>query len=205
MGARAYSVIEKYKDDVMNGVVVEVGSERNEGSTTFLNNFCKKNDIKFYTIDFDKKQYQKSDKITNGSAYNMTGEHFFEHIFPPYNEKISFAYLDNFDLITHDGRNWEQRKGLYKKHGLQMSIHNNEAKISHLKQAMYVDEFAADKCYILIDDTWIDKETNIITGKGAYAASYLIESNFKLLHQIPVEDEIDGLKKGYALFCRIIS
>ena len=50
-----------------------------------------------------------------------------------------------------------------------------------------------------------DKKTNIITGKGAYAASYLIESNFTLLENIPTTDEINGLKTGYAFFCRIIS
>lgn len=204
MGAKAYSLIDKYKNDILDGVVIEIGSERNEGSTTYLNNFCTNNSLKFYTIDFDTDQYIKSNKITNGKAYNMTGEHFFEHIFPAYNEKISFAYLDNYDLITHDGRNWEQRKSLYKKHGLKMSIHNNESKISHLKQAMYVDKFSSNKCYILIDDTWIDEKSNIITGKGAYAASYLIESNFTLLETIPITDEINGLKTGYAFFSRII-
>ena len=201
MGARAYTFIEDHLDEI-KGTVIEVGSERNEGSTTFLYRVCRTNGIKFYTVDFNEEQYLNAKKITNGNAYNMTGEHFFEHIFPSYNEKIPFAYLDNFDLFTHDGRNWDRRKSLYKKHGLQMSSHNNDSKQAHLRQAMYVEKFAADTCFVLLDDTWIDKKSNVIMGKGAYAVGFLLECGFDLLNTMTKDDEVGGLQKGYAFLER---
>ena len=203
MGARAYTLIQNHLENI-TGAVVEIGSERNEGSTTFLHKICKENDIKFYTVDFNELQYLNAKMITNGNAYNMTGEHFFEHIFPSHNEKVSFAYLDNFDLVTHDGRNWDRRKSLYHKHGLNMFGHNNDSKQAHLTQAMYVEKFSADKCFVLIDDTWIDDVSNVIMGKGAYAVGFLLESEFKLLNCIFKGNEVEGLKNGYAFLGRTL-
>lgn len=195
MGARAYTIIESLE---IGGSVVEIGSERSEGSTTFLYNFCQKNNHKFYTIDFNKDQYLNALHITRGhGAYNMLGEEFLGNIFSLLHEKISFAYLDNFDLVTHDGRDWTERKGLYKNYGLDMN--NTNSKIAHMTQALLIERYAANNCHILFDDTWIDKYSGDYEGKGAWAIRPLIKCGFEIINIPFVGLEPEGLKSGYVL------
>lgn len=198
MGAKPYKLIEEIEYN-LQGCVLEIGSERNEGSTTFLHNHCKINDYKFYTVDFNEEVYKKAKQITN-DAYNMTGEYFLEHIFPAKEQTIGFAYLDNFDLITHDGRNWNERIQLYRKYGMEMNNHNS--KLAHLNQAILVNKFSSSRCYILFDDSWIDNKTGLTEGKAGYAASYLLDEGYELLNKPFVGSESDGLKNGYLLFYR---
>ena len=61
MGARAYTLIQNHLENI-TGAVVEIGSERNEGSTTFLHKICKENDIKFDSIQ-NHETLQKGTKI----------------------------------------------------------------------------------------------------------------------------------------------
>lgn len=199
MGAKAYQLIESLNLDA--GAIVEIGSERTEGSTTFLAKFAKSTNRPFYTVDFNKEQYLNALKITKGQgAYNMSGEEFLGNIFPLLNQKIAFAYLDNFDLITHDGRDWTQRKGLYKSYGFEMN--NTNSKIAHMTQAILVEKYSADTCHILFDDTWIDEDTKDFEGKGAWAIRPLNNSKFQIENNVIVSNEVNGLNNGYVLMSK---
>lgn len=199
MGAKSYKLIESL--NISEGAVVEIGSERAEGSTTYLSTHCETKGIPFYTIDFNKDQYLNALRITNGvGAFNMTGEEFLSNIFPLLNQKISFVYLDNFDLVTGDGRDWTQRKSLYKSYGLEMS--NINSKIAHMTQAILAEKYANQKCHILFDDTWIDSCSKQFEGKGAWAINPLIYAGFKIKNDVFEGAETEGLKNGYVLMSR---
>ena len=198
MGSRPYLQLETLP--LREGVVLEIGSERNEGSTSYLSQLCQHNK-KFYTVDIDKDQYIKALQITGGhGAYNLSGEEFLGNIFPLLNEKIAFAYLDNFDLLTHDGRDWTERKGLYRSYGLELN--NTNARIAHMTQAILVERFAAERCYICFDDTWISDITNEYDGKGAWAIRPLEHAGFKIVNEVCKGNERFGLKHGYVLMLR---
>ncbi len=198
MGSKAYKLIERLEID---GAIVEIGSERTEGSTTFLYNFAKSKGLPFYTVDFNKDQYINALKITNGQgAYNMAGEEFLGNIFPLLNQKISFLYLDNFDLVTHDGRDWTQRKSLYRSYGFEMN--NTNSKIAHMTQAILSEKYSNSKCHILFDDTWIDSFSKQFEGKGAWAINPLIYAGFKIKNDVFKGTETEGLKNGYVLMSR---
>ncbi|MCX6779054.1 MAG: hypothetical protein NTU97_02390 [Candidatus Magasanikbacteria bacterium] len=199
MGAKPYTQV---KNLDITGAIIEIGSERSEGSTTFLYNFAKANNFPFYTVDFNKEQYFNALRITNGhGAYNMSGEEFLGNIFPLLGEKISFAYLDNFDLITNDGRDWEKRKALYKQYGFDMT--NTNSKIAHMTQAVLIEKYQAKTCHIIFDDTWIDSLSKEFQGKGAWAIRPLQHAKFKIQNNIFVGSEIDGLKNGFVLMSKI--
>lgn len=199
MGAKAYKLIENL--NISGGAVVEIGSERTEGSTTYLNDYCKSKGFSFYTIDFNKDQYINALKITNGiGAYNMTGEEFLGNIFPLLNQKISFVYLDNFDLVTYDGRDWTQRKNLYKTYGFEMN--NTNSKIAHMTQAILAEKYANQKCHMLFDDTWINESDLQFEGKGAWAIRPMEHAGFKIINDVKKGNETEGLKNGYVLMTR---
>ncbi len=198
MGAKAYTLINQLG---IEGAVVEIGSERSEGSTTYLNGFCENSGNPFYSVDVNHDQYLNALKITKGKGcYNMTGEEFLGSIFPLLGQQIGFAYLDNFDLVTTDGRDWTQRKMLYQTQGLEMT--NINSKIAHMTQSLLVERAGAKPCYILFDDTWIDDQTKEFEGKGAWAIRPLIHAHFKIQNEVFVGNEVDGLKHGYILLKR---
>jgi hypothetical protein len=73
MGAAAYKLIEKYKD-LIKGDIVEIGSDRGEGSTQYLSDFSRQNNLNFYSIDFEGGAFQRARNIIGENAYCMKGD-----------------------------------------------------------------------------------------------------------------------------------
>lgn len=179
MGARAYVVLEEFSDIHDGECVIEIGSERGEGSTKWLSSFCSEREASFHTVDVDPFIYSEARKIVSQhagcSAHCMLGEDFLEDL----HEQVRFAYLDAFDYVTEEieGQGWVQDQiARYRELGLDMT--NAASEISHLEQAKLVVEKAASRCAILVDDTYRDRES--WTGKGALAAPYLRELGFEI-------------------------
>lgn len=181
MGARAYTLIEEFAFEPED-TVIEIGSERGEGSTNYFSEFCKANDIEFHSVDIDPH---------NNIAERAKGEEWLAK----YNKQIGFAYLDNFDYIFDSiiGKDWveEQIKG-YKKFGMVMNNKNSE--LAHFLQAKEVLRLSRVGTEILFDDTWLD---GVYRGKGATAVPYLLDNGFTVVSTGGKEH------KGYVLVRRI--
>ena len=177
MGAKAYTRIEQV--GAINGVVLEIGSDRGEGSTVFLARFCLRNNLDFYSIDFEKSAYERAKEIKGVKAYNTTGENFLETIFPTINRKISFAYLDGFDYIYPGMKESliKHQSSLYGKYGFELTNYNSM--LSHLYQVESIVKFASNRCYILIDDTW--SVGILYNGKGGFAVPFLLKNGFSVI------------------------
>lgn len=181
MGAQAYKIIEQLADNITDDVI-EIGSERGEGSTTYFKTFCK-DKHNFYTVDLDNTVYKNAKNIVGSNAYHMTGEKFLTEKYPNLSGKISFAYLDNFDYIFPEieGRDFvKEQIEQYKEYGIEMNNHNSE--LAHLKQAQLVHKHASDMCFILFDDTYID-HTGEYSGKGGMAIKWLLENGWKIMNE----------------------
>lgn len=179
MGARAYRILEQHSNVAQDECVVEVGSERGEGSTIWLAEHCAGHRITFYTVDIDPAIYKIAqklvDKFETCSAHLGSGEDFLAVL----DKKIRFAYLDGFDCIPEgleraDFIKYHRKR--YRELGLRMT--NRESARSHLAQARLVDENAASCCAVLIDDTFHRKGKWI--GKGSLAMPYLEKRGFAL-------------------------
>lgn len=179
MGAQAYRILAQHADVADDECVVEIGSERGEGSTSWLSQFCGERGIFFYTVDIDPGVYDAAKDLVGEcascSAYLITGEEFLRTV----PKKIRFAYLDGFDCIPKGLENEEfieyyRRK--YEEMGLTMT--NTESAKSHLEQAQLVDAHRASRCTVLIDDTFLEGSKWI--GKGAWAMPYLEARGFEV-------------------------
>lgn len=187
MGARSYVLIDKYCAEFKeNEVVLEIGSSRGEGSTEYFAEFCRKRNVPFYSVDFEPSAYNRA-KATQGTiAYQCTGEHFLENIFPKLDLngldlKIRFAYLDNFDWIWNGGESsqfYKNQINLYKKYNLVMNNENSQS--AHLEQSILIDKYSADNCLILFDDTWQTMDGGF-SGKGGKAVSTLLGMGYKII------------------------
>jgi hypothetical protein len=187
MGANKYSLIEKVMQYYKGGIVLEIGMERGEGSTIFLNDFCKKNNLEFYSVDFDPNQLLSVQSLDWVIPVTMTGEEFLLNHFKEKNKKIFFAYLDNFDYIHDHIRGHQQiidQQKRYKLYGLDMDDDNHSSNRAHLLQTVLIDiDFAAESCFFLFDDTWRWRENEKWYGKGALAVPYLLSKDYKIIEK----------------------
>ena len=92
-----------------DGVVLEIGSEQGQGSTLFLHEFCKQRGINFYSIDWDDKASSYARGLCGDCSYQQLGEDFLNSSdWKDKNEKIKFAYLDNYDWMWNGvGHEWQ--------------------------------------------------------------------------------------------------
>ena len=136
--------------------VIEIGSERGEGSTRFFYDICKKRQLNFHTVDFDPNIFQDAKSIAGDAAHLQDGAEFLQSFQGP----ISFAYLDNFDW---DWGGMEAQISLqtqrYSELGQQLN--NDNSQNAHLEQAQLIESKADDPCLILFDDTYLDSEFKI--------------------------------------------
>lgn len=179
MGAQAYRIFEQHSDVADDECVVEVGSERGEGSTSWFSQFCGERGIAFYTVDIDPEVHEGAKALIGAcsscSAHLISGEEFLGTI----EKKIRFAYLDGFDCIPK-GLEKEEFIDYYRKKykAMGLSMTNGQSAKSHLKQAQLIDQRAASRCAVLIDDTYLEGSRWV--GKGSRAMPYLRRRGFKV-------------------------
>ena len=187
MGASKYTLIEKVMSHYKGGVVLEIGMERGEGSTRFFNEFCKAHNLDFYSVDFDPIPRSFVKDLDWATLVTMTGEKFLLEYFKAKNQKIFFAYLDNFDYIFPHIKGHPQvvsQQIRYKDFNLDMDENNHNSHKAHLLQAVLIDvDFAAESCFFLFDDTWTANEQ--WHGKGAMAVPYLLSRGYQIIDKAP--------------------
>jgi hypothetical protein len=189
---RYYAKTKEYIDRIDTGVWVEFGVDRGEGSTQFFSQMAKDKAIRFYAVDADIDQIVQiqtklkvNDQIPEHiQVIHSTGETFLKS----YNkEKISLAYLDNFDwdYELNDAGNSD---GKYKHHKdnyqnkLKVEMTNLNSQAAHLLQAIYLVSFnlLTDNCIIICDDTWYIPREGIYSGKCSAAIPYLLANGFQV-------------------------
>jgi hypothetical protein len=172
MGARAYRYLSLYEPDP--GCIVEIGSERGEGSTAWLTRYANRHGLGFYTADIDPGAHERAKKIT-ANAYLLPGVTMLAALADP----ISIAYMDGFDWIPDHAQHepWIQdQRALYRQLGRDLT--NEACQAEHLAEATLISERAAKRCVVICDDTWFDGQW---TGKSGLAVPYLEEHGFAVV------------------------
>lgn len=75
-GAAAYRLLADFEDDLDDGNLIEIGSDRGEGSTRWLAEFAAKHHRNFYTVDFSAEGYRNGQRACGGCAFKGMGENF---------------------------------------------------------------------------------------------------------------------------------
>jgi hypothetical protein len=186
MGARLHTKLLEYLPYLNDGILLEIGSDRGEGSTQFFAGLVYGTDREFYAVDpsdfvaANVMQYEPY--VDNFTFTQTTGENFLN----TFNKKICYAYLDNYDYNSWEDKpkdTWEdwviEMVNEYDNHS------NAKCEQVHLQQAQMIDNLAADKCIIQFDDTYGNLD-EFLLGKGATAVPWLIENGW---HTVDVSDE----------------
>jgi len=182
MGARLHTKLLEYLPQLSEGVLLEIGSDRGEGSTQFFAGLVYGTDRELYAVDpsdfVTANVMQYEPYIDNFTFTQDTGENFLS----TFNKKICYAYLDNYDY-----NNWENEpKNTWEPWVVEMiSEYNNHSNAKcvqvHLQQAQMIAKLAADKCIIQFDDTYGNIDEHLM-GKGATAVPWLLENGWHTVH-----------------------
>lgn len=75
-GAEAYRLLEELADDLDAGSFVEIGSDRGEGSTAWLNSFAAATGRDFFSVDFSEEGFNNAQRACGPCAHRGMGETF---------------------------------------------------------------------------------------------------------------------------------
>lgn len=189
MGNKSHFLILDYVKN-LSGAIIEIGSSRGDGSTDFYAGLVYGlTQFNFYSVDFDAEQINHAKnlaiKIPNMKAFQLLGEDFLNNEFPQFNEKICYAYLDNFDWNYHESQFSEpswilDQRSRYTEYGLEYN--NTNSALAHLNQTKLIVKHAAEKCLIQFDDTYYGHTS--YKGKGMTAIPYLKDNGWRIVSDI---------------------
>ncbi len=179
---RVYQHIGNYLEPGTPGVFVEIGSERGEGSTVWLDALAVERNTKLITVDVSSKaQGHWAHKLANTEFVVQAGSDWADDFAHNWTD-IAVLYLDNFDYIWDIN---EVRPAIqlqmadYADRGVLMT--NQACQIEHLKQLMLLYSCLAPNAVVAFDDTYCYNDCWI--GKCGPAVVYLLARGWEIAHQ----------------------
>lgn len=139
--------------------VVEIGSERGEGSTAYLRDWAQAHGLNFHTVDVTsdaKTHFADNPDNINFHIVN-TGHEWCRDVLPTLGKQIVVLYLDNFDWIDPVNLQYlwlHDQIAAYSARGVVMNNENSQEE--HRLQTLYCLPYMAPQSIILIDDSYED-------------------------------------------------
>jgi hypothetical protein len=168
------------RDVLNNSVLIEIGSTRefipgHNSSEDFII-FCKKNNLKFISVDMDPECSQnvrnisKKHNFDNFEVHTQKGEIFLKE----YDGNMDFIYLDAFDFY-HNNHS-QKRMNAYNKYNNQ-TITKDDYFCHKMHKDCCIEIINKNKKPVICFDDILDNNKK---GKGVTAIPYLLENGYKL-------------------------
>jgi hypothetical protein len=166
-----------------NNIIVEIGSERAEGSTEWFDTYAKNLNIDFYSVDVVEHASTILSHLQHTNfVITSAGSTWAHEELPKLNKKIKVLYLDNYDwlgpmnsLLPHELCQVEE----YKSRGV--DINNLDCQREHLHQMVGCLPFMDDESLIICDDTPFQQHSGIYIGKNGAVIPYLLSYGYKIV------------------------
>ena len=193
--SKGHELIIKHKSVIFSDIktgeyIIEIGSDRDAGSTYYIAKLADNYGLNFITVDMDMKATSRAENILKKinkdfKAVNDFGEKFLvEFTFP-----VRLVYLDAFDIPG----NWHSEKVIesYRDRNLQITLENCHR--MHYECAVSIASKMPAGGFVCFDDVNpVDDQGNLIfdrvspnyrkwSGKGATAIPFLIENGFEVI------------------------
>ena len=179
---KSYLEAQPFLDRLGQGMVLEIGSERGEGSTRWLQDLAQARGRRFVTVDIDPAR-QLDFLVPGSSQVTASGSEFVRDQLPWFGDAVALAYLDNFDWTWDPGNipDWMHRQIDWYRNSLNTVMDNTSSQTEHFLQAVGIERVAAaDGCLMVFDDTWRTRE-GVYMGKGGMAANWLLHRGFSVV------------------------
>lgn len=180
-----------------NQTVIEIGSERDAGSSYYMAKFCEKHNLNFITIDPNKETSEAVQKTLlkfNNEKFKAVNEKGEVYLSSYDKGDIFFAYLDGFDVIIPGHPHKKTTIEAYEREGINLLKDGNEisAKV-HLDTALFVEKYLVDGGVIGFDDSWYENDE--WHGKGKTAIPYFLNKGYTLINS----REKEGISRSIIL------
>lgn len=171
-----------YSDyDTSKDIILEIGSERGEGSTEFFDTYSATFNVPFYSVDILDAAKNNLTHLKNTNFQILDGSTWTKEVLPTLNKKIKILYLDNYDW-NHRPTEPDQT-GLEEKYkSLNIQWTNLNCVAEHLNQMINCYPYMADKSVIICDDTNLIRHSGTYTGKCSAVIPFLISRNYRIVY-----------------------
>ena len=179
--SKVYQLSEKYFVPSDNSVLVEIGSDRYEGSTAYFDNLATQHNTRLISVDVDERIGLR---LPASVEFVVDPGSEWANNFAKYNKTIACLYLDNFDWYWGAGTDLvqlQEQRLAYKNRGVELNNHNSQ--LEHLSQMISLLPFMSDRGLVVCDDTYTVNEA--YTGKCGAVVPFLIVNGYSILEKTP--------------------
>ena len=172
--------VEPYIKDIdSDHIFLEIGSERNEGSSAFLSNLATKFNTVLHSVDID---YEVQYRVANSKIiwHIAKGSEWCDSYETTVGKRIGLLYLDNFDYDWNISINNPIIKELQETYLSRYNVimNNENCQVEHMTQIIKLTPWLGEKCTVIFDDTY--KYNDCWIGKCGPAVIYLMSLGFKI-------------------------
>ncbi len=166
-------------------IIVEIGSDRWEGSTAYFADLANTHHTRMITVDLDPEAYHRVIKTVNKDhlerlEFVCADANDWCQSFDQRARQIKVLYLDNFDWDWEPSlpsEDIQKQQAWYRKMGLEMTNLNCQA--SHLDQMITLMPYMSQRSVVCIDDTYL--YNGVYIGKGGAVVPYLMTQGYQIL------------------------
>lgn len=181
---KLYQQVGQYLYGMFDGeVIVEIGSDRWEGSSAYFADLANTHGMRLITVDLDAEAGVRLRRTI--APQHVPGVEFVQADGVTWSKQYSgptirALYLDNFDWDWNTNRPSDmiqQQQQWYSAQGLVMNNLNSQA--VHLAQMMNLMPHMSKSGEICVDDTY--EYNGVYIGKGGAVVPYLMSQGFHML------------------------
>lgn len=157
-------------------IIVEIGSDNNEGSTAFFDALGPE----FHSVDVLDDASKRLSHLTNTDWHVvLSGSSWVTYGLERLKKKIKVLYLDNYDW-ANPGPTADQIKSNYAQRGVEWS--NLGSQVEHLHQMIGCLPWMAEQSVVICDDTPVVAHHGTYTGKCGAVVPFLLVHGFKVVY-----------------------
>lgn len=185
---KIYQHAEDYLGPISESLMVEIGSERGEGSTLWLADLAQRHKTFLHSIDIDPVA-RSLISHPNLCLHTDDGQNWIQKKLPALGRKVCLVYLDNFDYIWRMGepnQRIDQQKQFYK-NGYDLDMTNRNCQLTHMRQMVSLLPYTVAGTVAIFDDTylindcWAGKCGPIVVWLQAQGWKLMLEKDFGVI------------------------
>lgn len=187
--------IEPYLGDMSKSIFLEIGSDRYEGSTEYIDNLARKYSTEFHSVDVIPHAKRRLPHLAT-HWHIKNGSDWCKDDLPLLDKTVGFVYLDNFDydwsvIGGHDDEFRKQQSFYSEKLGIKMT--NQNCQVEHMKQMVYIFPFLSDDAVVAFDDTYTLNDCWV--GKCGPVVVWLLAKGFDIVQNIKSPKDVGVILK----------
>jgi hypothetical protein len=161
-------------------MILEIGSDQNEGSTEFFNALAGNWQVPFYTVDVVDVGQHKFNHLENINwQIANSGSYWTKTILPRLGRQIKVLYLDNYDWCN-PGPFADETVIRYAERNVVWS--NIDSQTEHIAQMINCLLHMSKQSMVICDDTPLVDHSGTYTGKCGAVVPLLLANSYNIVY-----------------------